>query len=52
MKRITDLFKSKNQEKPSVERSHQLLCEAFGRMFDYVYRQKGPYRIDSDIWYS
>ena len=52
MKRIGDLFKSKKQEKPSVARSHQALCDAFGRMFDYVYRLQGPHRINNDIWYS
>lgn len=46
MKRFIDFFKSKEQEKPSVEKSHQLLCDAFGRMFEYASRQRGPYRID------
>ena len=52
MKRFIDFFKSKKQEKPSIESSHQLLCDAFVRMFDYASRQRGPYRIDNDIWYS
>lgn len=52
MKRFIDLFKSKKQEKPSIESSYQLLCDAFERMFDYASRQRGPYRIDNDIWYS
>nr|DAP50095.1 MAG TPA: hypothetical protein [Caudoviricetes sp.] len=53
MKRIVDLFKSKKQEKPSVEKSHQLLCEAFGRMLRYTREvRQGPYRINNDIWYG
>lgn len=52
MKRFIDFVKSKKQEKPSIESSHQLLCDAFGKMFDYVSRQRGSYRIDNDIWYS
>lgn len=52
MKRFIDFFKSKKQEKPSIESSHQLLCDAFEKMFDYAYRQRGPYRTYNDIWYS
>ena len=52
MKRFINFLKFKNQEKPSIESSHQLLCDAFGRMFDYASCQQGPNRIDNDIWYS
>ena len=53
MKRFINFFKSKKQEKTPIESSHQALHDAFGRMFDYVSSlQRGPYRIDNDIWYS
>lgn len=52
MKRFINFFKSKKQEKTPIESSRQALDDAFGRMFDYASRQRGPYRIDNDIWYS
>lgn len=52
MKRFIKFFKSKKQEKTPIESSRQALDDAFGRMFDYISRQKGPCRIDNDIWYS
>jgi hypothetical protein len=49
MKRFIAFFKSKKQEKPSIESSHQLLCDAFGRMLDCTRKSR---QIDNDIWYS
>ena len=49
MKRFINFFKSKKQEKPSIERSHQLLDDAFGRMLDCARKSR---QIDNDIWYS
>ena len=34
------------------EKPHQAFSDAFGRMLDYASRQRGPYRIDNDIWYN
>ena len=48
MKRFINFSNPKKQEVPS-EKSHQALCDAFGRMLDYAQKSR---QIDNDIWYS